>query len=179
VAAKYAKDLKIVELLLNREEVDVNYLDKSGHVALNYAKMNKHGLGEEIAKLLKEKNEKPTDLINEPESIPARLDAIKASNVKTNIPIQEENRPLIEMEADPGMADKNRVTHLQMSVRDAEVTNVNEQFLTIKSIMDLLISRALDAINRNKARISSLTWGLPIVVLPQTKSKKTHDIFIL
>jgi ankyrin repeat protein len=175
VAAKYAKDLEIVELLLNREEVDVNYLDKSGHVALDYAENNEHGLGEAIANLLKEKNEKPTDLINEPESIPARLDAVKASNVKTNIPIQQENRPLIKMEANPCIADKNRVTPLQISASDAESTNVNEKTPTIYLIMDSLISRALDPINGNKTKVSSLTWGN----LLQTNSKKTHYIFIL
>jgi ankyrin repeat protein len=54
-AAKYAKDMDIVKLLVNHKVVNVNSLDNCGHGALNYAEKNEHGLGEEIAKLLKEK----------------------------------------------------------------------------------------------------------------------------
>jgi ankyrin repeat protein len=55
VAAAYAKDMDIVELLLNKKYVDVNCLDKWGKNALWYAMFNMHGLGEAIANLLREK----------------------------------------------------------------------------------------------------------------------------
>ncbi len=54
-AARYAKDMDIVELLLNHKDVDVNYLDNLGVSALFHATLNKHGLGERIANRLKEK----------------------------------------------------------------------------------------------------------------------------
>ncbi|XP_046643175.1 serine/threonine-protein phosphatase 6 regulatory ankyrin repeat subunit B-like [Daphnia pulicaria] len=54
VAAEYAKDMDIVELLLNHPDVDVNLLNFNGHSALDRAK-NIHRLGERIANLLREK----------------------------------------------------------------------------------------------------------------------------
>jgi ankyrin repeat protein len=50
-----AKDMGIVELLVNHKDTDVNCLDNEGRTALDYAKENFHGHGERIAKLLKEK----------------------------------------------------------------------------------------------------------------------------
>jgi ankyrin repeat protein len=55
VAAYYAKDMAIVELLLDRKDVNVKYLDKSGKSALQYAMSNEHGLGEAIANLFRGK----------------------------------------------------------------------------------------------------------------------------
>jgi ankyrin repeat protein len=55
LAAEYAKDMDIVELLLNHPDVDVNYFDNGGDSALDRAKYNKKGHGERIANLLKEK----------------------------------------------------------------------------------------------------------------------------
>jgi ankyrin repeat protein len=55
VAASRAKDMDIVELLVNHPDVDVNCLDMEGNNALDYAMTNKHGLDETIANLLKEK----------------------------------------------------------------------------------------------------------------------------
>jgi hypothetical protein len=49
--------LGIDELLLNHEEVDVNYLNKSWRNALDCAKYNKHGQREGIANRLKEKGQ--------------------------------------------------------------------------------------------------------------------------
>jgi ankyrin repeat protein len=55
VAAKYAKDMDIVELLLDRKDTNVDYLDNEGNNALHYAMGNEHGLAKEIANLLREK----------------------------------------------------------------------------------------------------------------------------
>jgi ankyrin repeat protein len=44
--------MDIVKLLLNHKDTNVNLLDNKGNNALYYAKMNMHGLGEEIANLL-------------------------------------------------------------------------------------------------------------------------------
>jgi ankyrin repeat protein len=72
VAAYYAKDMEIVKLLLNRKNVNVNYLDNSGHSALFYTMSNEHGLGEAIAKLLRGKMAAKTKGINhEPENMAA------------------------------------------------------------------------------------------------------------
>ncbi|XP_046634899.1 serine/threonine-protein phosphatase 6 regulatory ankyrin repeat subunit B-like isoform X2 [Daphnia pulicaria] len=54
-AAKYVKDMDIVELLLNHKDINVHYLDNQGNNALYYAKVNMFGHGKRIAKLLKEK----------------------------------------------------------------------------------------------------------------------------
>ena len=45
----------IVELLLNQKDVDINCLDNFEENALDYAKVNEHGLGESITNLLIEK----------------------------------------------------------------------------------------------------------------------------
>jgi ankyrin repeat protein len=45
VAAVYAKDKNIIELLVSHKDVNVNYLDNNGHSALDYAMSNAHGLG--------------------------------------------------------------------------------------------------------------------------------------
>nr|CAH0112680.1 unnamed protein product [Daphnia galeata] len=55
LAVIHAKDMDIIELLLNRKEVDVNHSNDRGHNALKIAKYNKHGLGEQIINRLKEK----------------------------------------------------------------------------------------------------------------------------
>jgi ankyrin repeat protein len=47
---------KIIELLLNHPDVDVNRLDNAGRNALDYAMNNAHGHGERIANLLKKKS---------------------------------------------------------------------------------------------------------------------------
>jgi hypothetical protein len=47
---------KIIELLLNHPDVDVNRLDNAGRNALDYAMNNKKGHGERIANLLKKKS---------------------------------------------------------------------------------------------------------------------------
>jgi ankyrin repeat protein len=54
-AAHHAKDMDIVELLVNHKDVDVNLMDDYGQNALEYAMENENGLGERIANLLKEK----------------------------------------------------------------------------------------------------------------------------
>jgi ankyrin repeat protein len=54
-AAAFAKDVRIVELLLNHPDVDVNRLDNAGRNALDYAMNSAHGHGERIANLLKKK----------------------------------------------------------------------------------------------------------------------------
>ena len=54
-AAKFAKNPDIVELLLNQKDVDINCLDNFEENALDYAKVNEHGLGERITNLLIEK----------------------------------------------------------------------------------------------------------------------------
>ena len=55
LAVIHAKDMDIIELLLNRKEVDVNHSNDRGHNARKIAKYNKHGLGEQIINRLKEK----------------------------------------------------------------------------------------------------------------------------
>ena len=55
LAALMAKDMDIIELLLNEKEVDVNHLSNRGHNALYFAKYNDHGIGELIVNQLKEK----------------------------------------------------------------------------------------------------------------------------
>jgi ankyrin repeat protein len=55
VAAKYAKDMDIVELLLNHKDTNVNFLDNAGRNALDFAMDNEHGLGKAIVNLLREK----------------------------------------------------------------------------------------------------------------------------
>ncbi|XP_046643226.1 serine/threonine-protein phosphatase 6 regulatory ankyrin repeat subunit A-like [Daphnia pulicaria] len=54
-AASCAKDMDIVELLLNHKDVDVNLMNEDVSSALCYTKYNAHGHGERIANLLKEK----------------------------------------------------------------------------------------------------------------------------
>ncbi|XP_046649308.1 serine/threonine-protein phosphatase 6 regulatory ankyrin repeat subunit A-like [Daphnia pulicaria] len=54
-ATKIAKDLDIVELLLDHKDVDVNRLDKWGKYALYYATFNETNQGEKIVNRLKEK----------------------------------------------------------------------------------------------------------------------------
>jgi ankyrin repeat protein len=56
LAVMFAKDMDIVELLLNHKDTNVDYLDNEGHSVLYYAMCNMHGHGERIAKLLKEKD---------------------------------------------------------------------------------------------------------------------------
>jgi ankyrin repeat protein len=60
-AARLAKDMEIVELLLNQKDLNVNYLDNEGKNPLHYAKDNKHGLGKAIANRLREEG-----AVNEP-----------------------------------------------------------------------------------------------------------------
>jgi ankyrin repeat protein len=74
-----AKDVRLVELLLNHPDVDVNYLDNLGRNALDYAKDNKHGHGERIANLLKAKG--AVERENKPDAM-ALDHAIKDSNVR-------------------------------------------------------------------------------------------------
>ncbi|XP_046649363.1 uncharacterized protein LOC124340776 [Daphnia pulicaria] len=86
LAAKYAKDMDIVELLLNHQDVDVNYLDNSGQSALHYARENEHGHSERIVTLLKEKGAKDEGINQGPENFAAPvLSAIKNSNAFKNI----------------------------------------------------------------------------------------------
>jgi ankyrin repeat protein len=78
VAAYYTKDMDIVKLLLNRKNVNVNYLDNSGKSALQYALSNEHGLGEAIANLLRGKMAMKTKGINhEPENMAAPVPACR------------------------------------------------------------------------------------------------------
>jgi ankyrin repeat protein len=67
LAVKYAKDMDIVELLLNHKDVDVNLMDDYGQNALDYAMENENGLDERIANLLKEKGviERENELLRE------------------------------------------------------------------------------------------------------------------
>ena len=55
LAAFFAKDIKIVDVLLNDKQVDVHSLDNSGQNALYYAECNQHGLSEKIASRLQER----------------------------------------------------------------------------------------------------------------------------
>ncbi|XP_046649266.1 serine/threonine-protein phosphatase 6 regulatory ankyrin repeat subunit B-like [Daphnia pulicaria] len=76
-----AKDVHMVELLLNHPDVDVNYLDNWGRNALDYAEGNKHGHGERIANLLKAKGAMKRE--NKPDARARGLDrVIKDSNVR-------------------------------------------------------------------------------------------------
>jgi ankyrin repeat protein len=52
VAAVFAKDIAIIDVLLNNKQVDVDALDNSGQNALCYAKCNQHGLAKEIVSRL-------------------------------------------------------------------------------------------------------------------------------
>jgi ankyrin repeat protein len=61
-AVTFAKDVNIVELLLNHKDVDVNCLSNKGENSLYYAKKNLHGLGERIANRLKEKGAVDTEV---------------------------------------------------------------------------------------------------------------------
>jgi ankyrin repeat protein len=60
LAAFFAKDIDIVEVLLNSEQVDVNSMDSSGQNSFYYAKFNKHGLNKKIVSRLEEKGIKKT-----------------------------------------------------------------------------------------------------------------------
>jgi ankyrin repeat protein len=51
-AASYAKDINIIDVLVNNKQVDVNALDYSGLRALSYAKCNQHGLTSDIVQRL-------------------------------------------------------------------------------------------------------------------------------
>jgi ankyrin repeat protein len=55
LAVKNAKDMDIIELLLNEKEVDVNHSSNREQNALYFAKDNDHGLGELTVNRLKEK----------------------------------------------------------------------------------------------------------------------------
>jgi hypothetical protein len=54
LAAFFAKDINIVNVLLNDKPVDVHSLDNCGQNALSYAECNQHGLAKEIASRLEE-----------------------------------------------------------------------------------------------------------------------------
>jgi ankyrin repeat protein len=54
-AAFIAKDINIVDVLLNDKQVRVNSLDNGGQTALSYAECNQHGLTREIVSRLKDK----------------------------------------------------------------------------------------------------------------------------
>jgi ankyrin repeat protein len=76
VAAKYAKGMDIVELLLNRHGVDVNCFDNLGYNALAYAKYNDHGLSEAIGNLLRAKMDASAEGSNyKPKNIAAWVDS--------------------------------------------------------------------------------------------------------
>ncbi|XP_046649305.1 ankyrin-3-like [Daphnia pulicaria] len=122
-AAKYAKDMNIVELLVNHKDVNVNYLDNSGLKALDYTPTNLYGICKQIAKRLREKGEKATsDGINQPESIPARLNAITNSNVKTKH-ILKENR------LDNAAWGENGTNALHVAAAYAKTTDVIDAIL--------------------------------------------------
>jgi ankyrin repeat protein len=190
VAVFSAKDVRLVELLLNHPDVDVNYLDNSGLNALYYAKGNKHGHGERIANLLKakgavERENKPDamaldhaikdsnvrmirELINKGLKIStekwgeSRMNALHSASfhAKTTDVIDviletgefdinggdndgitplhyallglypKRNVPhLIQLGADPNVADKNGVTPLKMATRNAESMHLIELLL--------------------------------------------------
>jgi ankyrin repeat protein len=54
MAARNAKTMDLIEILLNTEAVDVNHYDHNGTTPLAYAGANKHGLGRRIIARLKE-----------------------------------------------------------------------------------------------------------------------------
>lgn len=54
LAAFFAKDIDIVEVLLNDKRVQINSLDNDGRNALYYARRNRHGLTKKIVNRLKE-----------------------------------------------------------------------------------------------------------------------------
>jgi ankyrin repeat protein len=87
VAAKYAKDMDIVELLLDRKDTNVDYLDNEGNNALHYAMGNEHGLAKQIANQLREKMAAKTEGSNhEPENIAATVGVPEpAKSVRFNL----------------------------------------------------------------------------------------------
>jgi ankyrin repeat protein len=114
--------MNIVDLLVNHKDVDVNYLDNSGLSALDCTPTNLYGICEQIAKRLREKGEKATDCINRPESIPARLDAITNSSVKTT-------RILKENRLDNAAWGENGTNALHVAAADAKTTDVIDAIL--------------------------------------------------
>jgi ankyrin repeat protein len=80
-ATGLTEDVRIVELLLNHPDVDVNRLDNAGRNALDYAMNNKKGQGERIANLLIEKG--VVDRENQLDAMVNALDgAIRDSDVE-------------------------------------------------------------------------------------------------
>jgi ankyrin repeat protein len=203
VAANYARDMDIIELLLNHKDVNVNYLNNRGQNALHCARNNFHGLGEAITNLLREKMAGKAEGYNhEPENItalvpPGRIKEdsdiktirfliesgqdisamtwgengsnalhLAAANAKTTDvidviletgefdinggdndgrtplhyaikrpdPVTINARRLIKLGANPGIADKNRVTPLHMAARNAESMDLIELLLNTEAV---------------------------------------------
>jgi ankyrin repeat protein len=88
VAALLAKDMDIIELLLNHKDVDVNFLDNLGRNAQHIARYNMFGHGEAIANLLREKMAAKAEgnnheLENMAASVPGGRIKEDSDNVKT------------------------------------------------------------------------------------------------
>ncbi|EFX66722.1 hypothetical protein DAPPUDRAFT_116012 [Daphnia pulex] len=115
LTAQFAKDVHLVEILLNHPGVDVNRLDNWGQNALDYAMNNENRHGERIANLLKEKN--PAERKNKPDA------KVKMGVNPTTINVPHQ----IQLGADPSiLADKNGII--------AESTNVFELLLNSEAV---------------------------------------------
>ncbi len=87
LAAANAKDMDIVELLLNHPDVDVNLMDDYWQNAQDYAMENENGLDERIANLLKEKGviERENELFREKNESLEKLLNYTSSNAEEEI----------------------------------------------------------------------------------------------
>jgi ankyrin repeat protein len=126
VAAKYAKDMDIVRLLLDHPDVDVNYLDNMGKNALrygmHYSMDNKQGVGKAIFNLLKETTvlRKAEGSNHEPENIAALVN----SHMKTIRLLIEDGQDISEM-----TWGENGANALHLAAADEETTDLINAFL--------------------------------------------------
>jgi ankyrin repeat protein len=128
MASYYAKDMNMIKLLVHHKDVNVNYLDNSGHSTLDYAMNNEHGLGETIANLLREKMAAKADECNhEPENIAT---VVPTDHIKLVSDI-ETIRYLIENGHDVSALTwgENGANALHVAAADEETTDLIDAIL--------------------------------------------------
>jgi cytohesin len=149
-AARNAKDMDIVELLVNHKDVDVNYLNNnSGCSALDYAKKNKHGLSETIVNLLKENGavERENRLLKRNKESLEKLEYYTSSNAEDEIESVLSNS---SVPIEDKIARINEV-HLISAIKGSDVERI---CLLLKNGVD--ISSARGEYGENALHVASL-----------------------
>jgi ankyrin repeat protein len=165
VAAGYAKDSMTVQLLVNHKDVDVN-LRHGLYSALDYAESNKHGFGERIANLLKEKG------------------AVGRENRLPKGNIQMKN-PEISLEKLVNYTSSNAADEIESVLSDAtvpiedKIARINEEHL-ISVIIDSDVE-TLRLLLKNGADINSARgkYGMNALHVASLKGKTTDLIDVI